>query len=74
MEQSIDDTLAEYAFRFIASNDFGTVWSDSRIFHTARDAGDWGLTAYYDFEPDGDPYNDTAGEFADDLVGLFELF
>ncbi|MFT4550977.1 MAG: hypothetical protein ACI9MB_004958 [Verrucomicrobiales bacterium] len=65
------DASSEYAFRFIASNAFGTVWSDARIFFTARDAGDWALAAYYDFEPDGDPYNDPAGEFADDLLGLF---
>ena len=65
------DASSQYAFRFIASNNFGTVWSESATFFTARDADDWGLTAYYDFEPDGDPYNDPAGEFADDLTGLF---
>ena len=65
------DPSSEYAFRFIASNAFGTVWSDPRTFITAREAGDWALTAYYNFEPDGDPYNDPAGDFADDLVGQF---
>ena len=65
------DAGAEYSARFIASNAFGTVWSSPLTIRTARDAGDWTLTAYYDFEPDGDPYDDPAGEFADDLTGLY---
>ena len=60
-----------YVVRLIASNDFGTVWSAPLLFRTAREADDWVLTAYYDFEPDGDPYDDPAGDSADDLVVQF---
>ncbi len=63
------DASAQYVLRFFATNAFGTVWSEPLTFRTARDPDDWAMTAYYDFEPDGDPYDDPAGTFADDLVG-----
>ncbi len=65
------ESQTNYVIRFVASNEFGTVWSAALSILTAREVDDWALTAYYDFEPDGDPYNDPAGEFADDLVGQF---
>ncbi len=58
-----------YFVRFHASNANGSDWSNAVSFTTPRKGVS--LTAYYDFEDDGNPYNDPAGDFADDLVGLF---
>lgn len=60
-----------YTARIVASNFRGTVWTEAFKIQTAREADGIVLTAYYDFEPDGDPYNDPAGRFADDLLRLY---
>lgn len=63
------DPNTSYAFRFFATNPNGSAWSAAGNFTIPRDGVS--LTAYYDFEDDGDPYDDPAGAFADDLVGLY---
>ena len=60
-----------YHVRIVASNFRGATWSSVFKVQTARAADEILLTAYYDFEPDGDPYNDPAGVHADDLVGQY---
>ncbi|MEO0795945.1 MAG: DUF6288 domain-containing protein [Verrucomicrobiota bacterium] len=60
--------------RIIGTNYNGIGWSEVFRFRTARGPRDLMLTAYYDFEPDGDPYNDPAGGYADDLTGRFNPF
>ena len=64
------DAKTDYVARLVASNAFGTVWTEALPFRTARAADDYALTAYYDFEGDGDDrFDDPAGAFADDLIG-----
>ncbi|MDG2122882.1 MAG: hypothetical protein P8J87_04245, partial [Verrucomicrobiales bacterium] len=65
------DPNTDYLFRFLATNTFGTDWTPPTAFKTARDGGDFQLTAYYNFEgeePGATNDYPGAGSFADNLV------
>ncbi|GAA5494998.1 hypothetical protein Rhal01_01167 [Rubritalea halochordaticola] len=57
-----------YHLRVRGENHQGVGWSPVIRVETKRMPWDLLLKVYYDFEPDGDPYNDTAGIYADDLA------